>query len=119
MVGDVNIFLMDGSDEAEEYAALASAADGTLFVPPPHRRYASAAVSSTVKEEESSSGSDGHPHRRCDEPRGTRVAEIMVMIAAPSARRRGFAAEAVTLMMSWGEARTSVANVTRGISVHD
>ena len=32
-----------------------------------------------------------------------RVAEIMIMIAEPSARRKGAAAEAARLMMEWGE----------------
>lgn len=72
MVGDVNLFLL-GGDEEEEYRALAAAWRGR------------------------GAGPGG-----CAPSPPPAVAEIMVMIGEPSARRRGLAEEAVRLMMEWG-----------------
>ena len=81
MVGDVNVFLLDDGDEADEYRDAAAAADG-----------GSGGGATTV---DAAATVDS---RGLCPP----VAELMVMIAEPGARRRGFAGEAVTLMMHWG-----------------
>jgi RimJ/RimL family protein N-acetyltransferase len=75
MVGDVNLFLLPPGDEADDYAAAAGA--HAAAQPPAEGSLAMA-------------------------PPRSGVAELMVMLADPAARRRGLAQEAVHAMMAWG-----------------
>lgn len=77
MVGDVNIFLLS-EDECEEYGDAA------------------------VKLHQAAQPAVDSPCVPAPAVSRWRVAEIMIMIAEPSARRVGLAREAATMMMEWG-----------------
>ena len=86
MIGDINLFLLgkgEAAEAVEAWASLCPSSVSPLAVPP-------------LVSAESAAAS---PHAKSE--RQELVAELMVMIAEPAARRRGAAAEAVELMMEW------------------
>lgn len=80
MIGDVNLFLL-GNDEA----AMAGHAWAARARPTGAEEAAATASADAAAAPE----------------KAPRAAEVMVMVAEPAARRRGFAAEAVELMLGW------------------
>lgn len=101
MVGDCNLFLLD-ERQAEDYLVAA----GEPF-PAPAPPAAAAAGSAAAATGAAIAGAASRAAASAEGVPVTRAAEIMVMIAEPSARRKGFAAEAAKAIMTYGEERTA------------
>ena len=93
MVGDVNLFILS-NDESMEYAEL-SRSSSTAPCAQANAGYVGSSDSTTTGEGETK---DASPIRS-----SARAAELMVMIAEQSGRRKGLAVDAVLTMMEWGE----------------
>jgi RimJ/RimL family protein N-acetyltransferase len=93
MCGDINLFLMD-DDASADYA------------PPPAADDEAGAGSRA--------GSSSAPSSAPSAPR--KAAEVMVMIADPAYRRRGYAAEAVRAILAYASGPSSSLGLTRFVA---